>query len=71
VVSAFPYLYGLAGEIYLGVALAGIAVMLWLAHRLRRQGTRKAAVHVFLWSLVYLPLLLIVMAIDRRLVFVG
>jgi protoheme IX farnesyltransferase len=71
VVSVFPYLYGLAGEIYLGVALAGIAVMLWLAHRLRRQGTRKAAVHVFLWSLVYLPLLLIVMAIDRRLVFVG
>ena len=71
IVSIFPYLYGLAGEIYLGVALAGIAVMLWLAHRLRRLGTRKAAVHVFLWSLVYLPLLLIVMAIDRRLIFVG
>jgi protoheme IX farnesyltransferase len=71
VVSLFPYLYGLAGEIYLGVALAAIAVMLWLANRLRRLGTRKAAVHVFLWSLVYLPLVLIVMAIDRRLVFVG
>lgn len=71
VVSLFPYLYGLAGEIYLGVALVSIAVMLWLAHRLRRTGTRQAAVHVFLWSLAYLPLVLIAMALDRRLVFVG
>jgi protoheme IX farnesyltransferase len=71
VVSLFPYLYGLAGEIYLGIALAGIAVMLWLAHRLRKLGTRQAAVHVFLWSLAYLPLVLIAMSIDKRLVFVG
>jgi protoheme IX farnesyltransferase len=71
VVSVFPYLYGLAGEIYLTVALISIAVMLWLARRLRRTGTRKAAVHVFLWSLAYLPLVLIAMALDRRLVFVG
>jgi protoheme IX farnesyltransferase len=71
VVSVFPYLYGLAGEIYLAVALVSIAVMLWLAHRLRRTGTRQAAVHVFLWSLAYLPLVLIAMALDRRLVFVG
>jgi protoheme IX farnesyltransferase len=71
IVSVFPYLYGLSGEIYLTVALLSIAVMLWLAHRLRRTGTRKAAVHVFLWSLAYLPLVLVAMAIDRRLVFVG
>ncbi|MCD6024795.1 MAG: protoheme farnesyltransferase [Fibrobacteria bacterium] len=71
VVSVFPYLYGLAGEIYLAVALVSIAVMLWLAYRLRRTGTRQAAVHVFLWSLAYLPLVLIAMALDRRLVFVG
>jgi protoheme IX farnesyltransferase len=71
VVSVFPYLYGLAGEVYLTVALISGGVLLGLAHRLRRRGTREAAVHVFLWSLAYLPLVLIAMAMDRRLVFVG
>jgi protoheme IX farnesyltransferase len=71
VVSVFPYLYGLAGGYYLVTALAAGAVLLWFARRLRRTGTRKAAVRVFLWSLAYLPLVLIVMALDKRMTFIG
>ena len=70
-VSAFPYMYGLAGHWYLLVAMVAGAILLALALRLRRLGTRQAAVHVFLWSLAYLPLVLIAMAFDKRLLFVG
>lgn len=70
-VSAFPYVYGLTGGWYLVVALAAGLVLLALALRLRRLGTRRAAVHVFLWSLAYLPLVLLAMAFDKQLLFVG
>ncbi len=71
VVSTFPWIYGLAGEVYLSVALLSGGVMLWLARRLRLSRTRAAAVHVFFWSLAYLPIVLIAMALDKRLLFVG
>jgi protoheme IX farnesyltransferase len=70
-VSIFPYLYGQAGPWYAGVALAAGGVLLWLAHRLRRTGTREAAVRVFLWSLAYLPIVLVAMALDKRMLFIG
>jgi protoheme IX farnesyltransferase len=70
-VSMFPYLYGLAGPYYLAVALGAGLFLLVLAFRLRRTGTRAAAVHVFLWSLAYLPLVLIAMALDKRMLFVS
>jgi len=69
-VSVFPYGYGLAGEVYLIAALlAGIA-MLWLALRLQRSGLRADARKLFLFSLLYLPLVLIVMALDKRVFFI-
>jgi protoheme IX farnesyltransferase len=71
VVSTLPYLFGLAGAGYLAVALASGGVLLLLALKLRRRGTREAAVKVFLWSLAYLPLVLIAMALDKRILFVG
>ncbi len=70
-VSLFPYVYGLAGPWYAATALAGGAVFLALAWRLRRTRRREDAVKVFLWSLAYLPLVLIVMALDKRLIFVA
>ena len=71
IVSFIPYGYGLAGETYLiTAALAGL-LMLWMAYKLGRSGTREAAVKLFLLSLVYLPVVLIAMAVDKRLLFVG
>lgn len=70
-VSMFPYLYGIAGAWYLAVAMLSGLFLLVLALRLRRTRTRKAAVHVFLWSIAYLPIVLIAMALDKRLLFVG
>ncbi len=70
-VSLFPFVYGLAGVWYALVALAAGLAGLWFAHRLRRTRRREDAVKVFLWSLAYLPLVLIVMALDKRMLFVG
>jgi protoheme IX farnesyltransferase len=70
-VSVFPYLYGIAGPVYLAVALIAGLLLLALAFRLRATRTRKAAVHVFLWSLAYLPIVLIAMALDKRMLFIN
>jgi heme o synthase len=70
-VSLLPHLYGIAGEAYLAVALAAGGVQMWLALRLRATRTREAAVRVFLWSLIYLPLVLLAMALDKRMLFIG
>lgn len=70
-VSVFPYLYGIAGARYLAVALAAGGLLLALAFRLRKTRTRAAAVHVFLWSLAYLPIVLVAMALDKRLIFIN
>ncbi|HEX2612596.1 MAG TPA: heme o synthase [Fibrobacteria bacterium] len=70
-VSLFPYVYGLAGVWYALVALVGGAIFLWLAWRLRRTRRREDAVRVFLWSLAYLPLVLVAMAFDKRILFIG
>ncbi len=70
-VSLFPYWYGLAGERYLVTAVAAGLLVLWLAWALRKSGTRQAAVRLFLLSLVYLPAVLIAMALDKRIIFLG
>jgi heme o synthase len=70
-VSVFPYLYGIAGPWYLAVALLAGLILLALAFRLRITRTRQAAVHVFLWSLAYLPIVLIAMALDKRMLFIS
>lgn len=61
----------MAGGYYLATAVLSGAVLLALAHRLRKTKTRKAAVHVFLWSLAYLPILLLAMALDKHHFFFG
>lgn len=66
IISFLPYGYGLAGGIYLITATAAGLLMLWTAYQLGRSGTREAAVRLFLLSLVYLPTVLIVMAVDKR-----
>ncbi len=71
VVSLLPYLYGLAGEAYLVTCLLAGLAMLWLAIKLKRTGTREDAKRVFLFSLIYVPLVLVVMAADKRLLFIG
>lgn len=68
-VSAFPYIYGISGPWYLAVAMLSGLFLLGLALRLQRSGLRAHAVHVFLWSLAYLPIVLLAMALDKRLYF--
>lgn len=68
-VSAFPYIYGISGPWYFAVAMLSGLFLLGLALRLQRSGLRAHAVHVFLWSLAYLPIVLLAMALDKRLYF--
>ncbi len=64
-VSLTPALTGLAGGIYFGVALLLSLGFLGLAFRFARTLTRRAARDLFLGSLVYLPLIWIVMMVTR------
>jgi protoheme IX farnesyltransferase len=64
-VALMPTLVGLAGSVYFVAALALGAVMLRAALALRRTGTTADARRLLVASLVYLPALLTVMALDR------
>ncbi len=64
-VSLAPALTGLAGGIYFGVALVLSLGFLWLAFAFARTLTRPAARDLFLGSLVYLPLIWILMMATR------
>jgi protoheme IX farnesyltransferase len=72
-VSLLPGLYQppMAGAYYLATAVIAGGVLLTLAFRLRQTKTRTAAVHVFLWSLAYLPIVLLAMALDKHQFFFG
>jgi protoheme IX farnesyltransferase len=70
-ISFLPYCYGIAGKGYLVTALITGTLFLWLGRRLQRSGSRQDAVRLFLYSLAYLPVVLIAMAIDRQILFVG
>jgi heme o synthase len=63
-VTAVPFLWGTVGVLYLLAALALGAVFLWLALRLRRDATPRQAALLFHFSLLYLALLFVAMALD-------
>jgi len=64
-VALLPTLVGMAGTIYFVVALLLSGGLLWTAIALRRSGTLADARRLMMASLLYLPLLLAVMAIDK------
>jgi heme o synthase len=69
-VSLFPYFFGLAGPWYLACAVLGGGYFLLAAVSLSRRRTREAARALFFTSLIYLPVLLLVMAWDKAILFV-
>jgi len=64
-VALLPTLVGLAGSVYFLVALALGLGFLWSAIGLARSGSAAAARRLLFASLVYLPVLLGVMALDK------
>jgi protoheme IX farnesyltransferase len=63
-VSAAPFLWGTLGVPYLVAALVLGAVFLALALGLRRETTPRRAALLFHFSLLYLALLFVAMALD-------
>jgi protoheme IX farnesyltransferase len=66
-VTALPFLGGLLGLGYLIGALVLGGALLALALRLYRRADRRSALHLYLFSLVYLALLFATMVIDAQL----
>lgn len=64
-VSWCPFLFHFAGPIYLAVAAVLGLAFVWYAVQFSRQLTLPRARQLFYFSLVYLPLLLTVMALDK------
>jgi protoheme IX farnesyltransferase len=64
-ISLCPFLFHLAGAIYLVGALILGLVFLWFAIQFARQLTLSRARQLFFVSIFYLPLLLIVMVLDK------
>ena len=65
VVSLLPTLLGLAGPVYFFIALALGVGFLVCAIRLVLESTLKRARQLLFGSLIYLPALLLIMALDR------
>ncbi len=63
-VTLLPWAFGSVGLLYLASALGLGAVFLWLAERLRRETTPRRAVLLFHFSLLYLALLFVALALD-------
>jgi protoheme IX farnesyltransferase len=63
-VTLLPWAFGSVGLLYLASALGLGAIFLWLAERLRRETTPRRAVLLFHYSLVYLALLFVALALD-------
>ena len=64
-VSLLPFLFHLAGPVYLLGALVLGAAFLWFALAFSRQLTVAAARRLFFMSIAYLPLLLGLMVLDK------
>ena len=56
---------GLTGPVYLAGALVLSMIFLWFAIQFARQLTHVRARQLFLVSILYLPLLLTVMVLDK------
>ena len=67
-VTLLPFAWGSAGGLYLAVALSLDACLLLLAYRLRRETTRPRARRLFHFSLLYLSLLFVALALDPLIV---
>jgi protoheme IX farnesyltransferase len=65
-VSLVPWLIGLSGGLYFGLALAMGTALLWLAGRFARLRTDASARALFFATITYLPLIWIVMVISKR-----
>jgi heme o synthase len=63
--SIFPFLFHLTGPIYLWGALVLGLSFVWFAFQFRRDLSRSRARQLFYLSLVYLPLLLTLMVLDK------
>jgi protoheme IX farnesyltransferase len=63
-VTLLPIAAGVAGWVYGGAALTLGALFLWYAVRLRRHPTPRAARVLFHYSLLYLALLFVALALD-------
>ena len=63
-VTLTPWALGTAGLAYVAAALALGAVFVWYAERLRRDVTPRRAMLLFHYSLLYLALLFVALALD-------
>lgn len=63
--SASPTLIGLTGTLYLAGAIVLGAGFCWLGLVFARQRNDRNALRVFLGSVIYLPVLLLLMVVDR------
>ena len=63
-VTVVPFALGIVGVVYLSAALALGGAFLWLAVRLRSELVPQRAAVLFHYSLAYLALLFVAMAID-------
>jgi len=64
-VSVVPTFAHVSGFVYLPVAMAGGAIMLWLSIAFSTQRSDAAARRLFVASIVYLPVLWTAMILDR------
>ena len=65
VASLCPFVFRLSGPVYLVSALVLGTVFLWYAIQFSRQMTLARARQLFFCSILYLPLLLTVMVLDK------
>ena len=65
-ISLVPRLLGMTGSIYAAAAILAGLVLLYYGVRLGRERTLVGARHVLLATVLYLPVLLGVMVLDRR-----
>jgi protoheme IX farnesyltransferase len=64
-ITALPLAGGLFGPVYAGAAAVLDGLLVWLGLRLHRRADRRSASLLFHFSLAYLALLFVAMAIDR------
>ncbi len=64
-VSVFPFVFKMAGPVYLAGALLLGFYYFWCSLAFARQLTLPRARQLFLASIIYLPLLLVVMVLDK------